>query len=254
MPAAVSVNVSTLFRGLPLLERFAAAARLGFRSVELWWPPVERQDAIVDSVRRAGVTVSLLTAEPGLLSNRRSPARSFELAARLSCTRLYTLIGGLRPGRSRERALERARERLAMIADDAAARGLTLLIEPVNPADNGPQLIDCADDASALLDEVGRDNAALLFDVYHARHGHGDVVAVLERVHDRVGHIHLSDFPGRVEPGRGELDFAAIGSALDSLGYNGTLGLEWISPGPPTRASLAVLERAGLLATSAGGR
>jgi hydroxypyruvate isomerase len=33
-----TVNLSMLFKELPLLERPAAAAAAGFAAVELWWP------------------------------------------------------------------------------------------------------------------------------------------------------------------------------------------------------------------------
>jgi hydroxypyruvate isomerase len=206
------VNVSTLFRELPFLDRFAAAAEHGFSAVEFWWPAPEIHDALVDAVERAEMRVSTFTLA--------DEASGLDLAERLACPRVYTLLGAVR-------------ERLPRLADAARERGITVLVEPVD---------ERTDETVMLLDELGRDNVALLFDVYHVRRIEGDVIAAFERVHDRVGHVHLSDFPGRVEPGAGELDFAALQRVLARLGYAGTLGLEYVPSTPTTSESFAALD------------
>lgn len=206
------MSVSTLFRELPFLDRFAAAAEHGFSAVEFWWPPPQVHDALVDAVERAGVHVSTFTLA--------EEASGLELAERLACPRVYTLLGAVR-------------ERLPRLADVARDRGIAVLVEPVD---------ERTDEAVMLLDELGRDNVTLLFDVYHVRRIEGDVIAAFERVHDRVGHVHLSDFPGRVEPGAGELDFAALRRALECCGYTGTLGLEYVPSTPTISESFAALD------------
>jgi hydroxypyruvate isomerase len=261
--APLSANVSMLFGELPLLDRFAAAAAHGFTHVELWWPGARRLDAVAEAVEAAGVTLALLTidggdgerGDRGLLADP-DPARgrrlaagtalALDFAARVGCRRLYTLIGNRLPDQPRERQLESVRERLAHVADATRAHGIELLVEPVNAPTNGPQTIDRAEDVVALLDELALPGVRLLFDTFHVRSTEADVLGTLARVHERVGHVHLGDFPGRVEPGAGELDFRTLLDALDACGYAGTLGLEYVPSGGSTPASLATLARAGL--------
>jgi hydroxypyruvate isomerase len=47
-----------------------------------------------------------------------------------------------------------------------------------------------------------------------------------------VGHVQLADFPGRSEPGTGEIDVAAFIEAVAGSGYDGWIGLEFLSKGP----------------------
>ena len=46
IPQRFAANVSILFTERPFLERFGAAARAGFRAVELWWPGGEKLDDV----------------------------------------------------------------------------------------------------------------------------------------------------------------------------------------------------------------
>ncbi len=60
-----SANLSTLFGELPLIERPAAAARAGFKAVEVWFPyevpACEFRDALIAS----GVTCVGINTAPG---------------------------------------------------------------------------------------------------------------------------------------------------------------------------------------------
>ena len=56
----LAANLSLLFPQLPFLERFAAAAKAGFRYVEYQFPyPFGSAQEIADSARAAGVEVVL---------------------------------------------------------------------------------------------------------------------------------------------------------------------------------------------------
>jgi hydroxypyruvate isomerase len=251
-----SLNVSTVFHGLPLEEGVIAAGELGFAAVEFWWPQPELHDAVVAAVAFAEVEVAMFTLDggpdgPGLLVDpdrseglETSLAQAFDLAERLSCPRLYTLIGKRRLDLDGDRQRAILAENLGSIADAANARGIEILLEPINSADNGRQVIERVEDAAALVEELGRDNLGLIFDLFHVSHLERDPLAALERVRDRVRHIHLADFPGRVEPGRGTLDFAAFHDALLAGGYDVTVGLEWFGSDDPA-AGLAAIGGAG---------
>jgi len=44
---------------------------------------------------------------------------------------------------------------------------------------------------------------------------------------DKIGYIHIADFPGRGKPGTGEIDFCKIRNVLEELGYSGFVGFEF---------------------------
>jgi hydroxypyruvate isomerase len=242
-----SVNVSTLFRELPLLERFAAARAHGFTEVELWWPGELWLEGIIDAVEAAGVRVALLSLDPGnrhgLLADPHGGRRlaagvavALAAAPRLGCRRFYTLIGDRDPAWSLETQLGCVRERLAETAEATRAAGVELLVEPVNARDNGPQVLERAAEVAALLDRIP--GTALLFDTYHQCGMPGSLT--------RVGHVHLGDFPCRVEPGAGTLDFRALPDC--------TLGLEYLATTATTAESFAAVARAGIpLPAAVGG-
>ena len=55
----------------------------------------------------------------------------------------------------------------------------------------------------------------------------GNLIATLREHIEWVGHIQIADPPERHEPGTGEIHYPHVLSALDSLGYQGYIGLEY---------------------------
>jgi len=69
--------------------------------------------------------------------------------------------------------------------------------------------------------------ATLLADLYHLAVNGEDLPAVLDQVHDRIGHVQVADVPGRHEPGTGTADLDGWIGRLRELGYAGPIGLEY---------------------------
>jgi hydroxypyruvate isomerase len=254
-----SANVSMLFTERPFLERFATAAAAGFSAVEFWWPSAERPHDVAEAVREAGVEVAALNfdagdmsaGDRGLLSDpgrvdrfRSNIPIALELAGAIGCQRLNALVGlALGPERRGEQ-LALARESVREAADAASGQGATVLIEALNPIDNGRYLLPTIAEASAFIDDVERDNVALLFDVFHVQRAEGNIVDTLRQHRHQLGHVQIADCPGRGEPGTGEIRFPFVLGALDELGYDGFVGLEY-RPTSTTEESLAWMEGAG---------
>ena len=55
----------------------------------------------------------------------------------------------------------------------------------------------------------------------------GNLVAKLREHIDRIGHVQIADSPGRGEPGTGEIHYPYVLGALEELGYDGYVGLEY---------------------------
>ncbi len=134
-------------------------------------------------------------------------------------------------------------EVLRRAAPVAAARDVTLLVEPLNTrVDHVGTFLDSTEEGFAIVDDVGEPNVRLLFDLYHAAVMGEDVEAVLaSRIAD-VGHIHVADTPGRHEPGTGVIDWTRVFAWLSAQGYGGRIGLEYL-PVASTTESLAAVRR-----------
>ena len=81
-----------------------------------------------------------------------------------------------------------------------------MVVEALNPDDNGPVLLQTNDDAAAFLWRAGRSNTGLQFDAYHAAMIGRDPVAELEAHFAHVRHVQIADCPGRGERGTGKMD------------------------------------------------
>ena len=115
--------------------------------------------------------------------------------------------------------------------------GLRLLIEPINTFDIPGFYLSRTEQAVALLDALGADNAFVQYDIYHAQRMEGELAATLQRYLPRIGHVQVADNPGRHEPGSGEIHFPYLFAHLDRLGYVGWVGCEY-QPAGATEAGL----------------
>jgi len=234
-------NVSVLFKEVPFLERFERAARAGFSAVEFWWP-TEPVDEVESAIASAGLSVPLFNfdagdmpaGDRGLLSDpdrahrfRANVPRALELAERLGTTRLIALVGLERTPGKREGQLRLAAENVAWAADQAAEIGADVLIEAVNTFENGPYLLSTTRQSAAFVEQVGRPNVRLQYDAYHMQRMEGNLVATITEFAPRIAHIQVADSPDRGEPGTGEINYPFVLDAIEALGYDGWIGLEY---------------------------
>ncbi|HUI62537.1 MAG TPA: TIM barrel protein, partial [Steroidobacteraceae bacterium] len=137
-----SANLGFLWAELPLLERFDAAARAGFRAVELHWPYDVPALELADAIVRSRLTLLGINTAPGRFEvGERGlgavPGRERDFQATVDQAIDYCraaggsaihAMAGVVPGEDRERARETFLENLRVAAPRAAAAGLTLLL------------------------------------------------------------------------------------------------------------------------------
>jgi hydroxypyruvate isomerase len=257
-----AANLSMLFGDLPLLERPAAAADLGFREVELWWPfsalvPAEHEiDALATAISRAGVSVALMNLyhsgehELGLLSipwERERFRANLDALARMTeklpVARLNALYGNRQPGLDEEEQAEVAIENLRVASSVAESHGVRIVVEPLNNIDNPHYALTTTAQAIELLRRIGPGSGlpvGVQCDIYHMMRMGEDLPNTLLRLGSAIGHVQLADFPGRGEPGTGTLRWPTILAALEEVGYDGVVGLEY-KPTTDVASSLAWL-------------
>jgi hydroxypyruvate isomerase len=243
----LAANLSLLFPQLPFLDRFAAAAKAGFRYVEYQFPyAFGSAQQVADSARAAGVEVVLhnlpagdaakgdrgIACQPGRVNEfREGVERAIEYAKAAGCPRLNALAGVSPDGLAREQARETLVENLRHAAGKFRAAGLTLLTEPCNPRTIPGFFLNTSKQGIEVIDAAGADNLMLQYDLFHMQIVEGDIAKTLERLLARIGHIQIADVPDRHEPGTGELNFDFLLAHIDRLGYPGWIGAEYIPKG-----------------------
>jgi hydroxypyruvate isomerase len=239
----LAANLSLLFTELPFLDRFAAAAKAGFRYVEYQFPYLfgsARQ--VAERARAAQVEVVLhnlpagdpakgdrgIACQPARRSEfRESVERAIEYAAAAGCPRINALAGIAPGGVARERLFETLVENLRFAAAKLKAAGLTLLTEPVNPRTVPGFFLNTSRQGIEAIDAAGADNLKLQYDIFHMQIVEGDLARSIERLLPRIGHMQLADVPDRHEPGSGEINFEFLLGHIDRLGYQGWIGCEY---------------------------
>jgi hydroxypyruvate isomerase len=238
-----AANLSMLFTELPFLERFAAAREAGFAGVECQFPYDFPPEAVAEAREAAGLPMVLFNLPPGnwergdrgigALPGReaefeRGFAQAMTYADALDCPRLH-VMAGIAPVTLDERVHLSALEgNLRRIAPRAAQAGLDLMLEPINTRDIPGYVLKRTEQVLTIMDNVRADNLWLQLDIYHRQIMQGDLLATIERFIDRIGHVQIAGVPGRNEPDCGEVNFAALFDRLDSLGYEGWVGCEYV--------------------------
>lgn len=250
------VNLSILFTELPLLERPAAAAAVGFDAVELWWPfakPVPSDRDLV-KLRRAladaGTHLVGLNFDAGdmaagwrgLLSLPNESDRfranipvATGFAAETGCRVLNALYGNLAEGVNKAAQDELALENLTLAAEAADRVGATVVVEALNSYESPHYPVISSAMALRVVEEVrgrGRANIALLCDLYHLARMDEDLIAVVREHSGQIGHVQVADVPMRNQPGTGQVDFARVLGELSNAGYSGYVGCEYRPLGP----------------------
>ena len=99
---------------------------------------------------------------------------------------------------------------LMRAADLAAAKNITLLIEPINPRDRPDYFLNRAEHAADIIARCGKPNIKIQFDFYHAQIVGGDLMKRFEKHLPLVGHVQIAAVPSRHEPDEGEVNYPAI--------------------------------------------
>jgi hydroxypyruvate isomerase len=256
-----SAHISWLFTELAYPERVGAARAAGFSTIETAWP--EDQDdraglvAAVAEQRRAdpGFAVALLNCpagdtaggERGFVNDdaRREQAEAgfaeaVELAAAIGAPNLNLLVGRALPDVPEPRQRAAVVSALRSFAPVAGEHGLRILLEPVNELENPGFLAPTPDAAVELIEAAGPEHAGqlgLLLDLYHVARAGDDPARAIERHREWIGHVQISDHPGRGAPGTGELPIWELLEALRASRYESAVGLEY-TPSAPTERSL----------------
>ncbi|QCK84662.1 TIM barrel protein [Phreatobacter aquaticus] len=236
-----SANLGFLWTDRPLLDQIAAAAKAGFKAVEMHWPYDTDPKAVRDACARHGVAMLGINTVRGDVSKGENglgalPGREAEFQAAIDQSIAWAIAAGgtsihAMPGVVKPIDMPAATgtfvENLSIAADKAGAHGLTLLLEPLNPRAMPNYFYSTLRGAGDIIARIGKPNIKIMFDVFHVGVSEGDVLTKLEYWMPHIGHIQFAAVPSRAEPDEGEIDFRAIFKAIDRLGWKGWVGAEY---------------------------
>jgi len=242
----LAANISMLFTELPFPERFAAAARAGFRAVEYQYPYEWPAGDVAAAAREARLEVVLHNMPPGdaALGERGTAClpgrearfredleRAIDYARAAGCPSLHLVAGVVPPGADRAAQFASCHatyvSNLKHAAQRLAQAGMRLLIEPLSERTVANCFLRSSSQAVQVLDAVGAANAFLQYDFFHMQIMEGNLAETVARLLPRIGHVQIADVPGRHEPGSGEINFDFLLAHLDRLGYSGWIGCEY---------------------------
>lgn len=246
--ATLGHNVEGAGAGWPLERVIDACAVRGIGGIVLWRREVgSRAVEIGNRVRAAGVQVVGLCRTPFLVGPL-APAghaavmaevrSAIDMAAGLGAPVLTIVVGGVEPGtRGVSDSLKRVTDRVAEAAPLAAAAGVRLALEPLNPVYGGNRsVLTTLRDALDICDAVGAANLGVAVDVYHLWWDTG-LPAQLARAGQRIYGYHLCDWLAETRDvlldrgmmGDGVADLRAIRAGVEGAGYRGACEVEVFS-------------------------
>ena len=224
------------------VKLFPKFKQWGFETVEL---PVEAPEHI-DPVKvkaaadKAGLAIGSICACMGPGRDFRGTAEEqatamtyckalVDQAAIMGCPRLigplYSVVGKADAVEPAQQKVEFALvvKNLKVLAAYAAAKGITLCIEPLNRFET--DFLNTTDKGLALIKAVGAKNVVLHLDTFHMNIEEKNQAAAILKAGKTLGHFHACG-SDRGTPGGDHIDWKPIVAALKKIGYQGDVVIE----------------------------
>ncbi len=238
----LAANLTLMFNEVDFLDRFAVAAKAGFKGVEYLFPYDYDKNVLKQKLAEHKLTQVLhnlpagnwAAGERGIGCHRDRVAefkagvdQAIEYATALDCKQVNCLAG-IRPSHHDPNdARETFIRNLQFAAPRLKAAGIKLLIEAINTRDIPGFFLTNTAQAVDIIKAVGSDNLFVQYDIYHMQIMEGDLAPTIEKHLRLIPHMQLADTPGRHEPGTGEINYTFLLDFIDSIGYDGWIGCEY---------------------------
>lgn len=150
-------------------------------------------------------------------------------AAIMGCPRLigpiYSVVGKADSVEPEQQKVEFALvvKNLKELAAYAAAKGITLCIEPLNRFET--DFLNTTDQGLKLIKAVGAKNVVLHLDTFHMNIEEKNQAAAILKAGKLLGHFHACG-SDRGTPGGDHIDWKPIVAALKKIGYQGDVVIE----------------------------
>lgn len=247
LPLAVC---SETFPGLPFPQICDAAHRTGYTGLEIDPSNLSDDPATLTVSRRAEMhrimqdtglqycglhsflkapkSLHLTTADAAIRKRTWDYFdRLIDLAADLGPAPLMALGSGKQrqavDGVSPKDAAQRIADGLNRVSIHAAARGVTILVEPLAP--HLCNVVNSLREAVAIVEAVNSPAVQTMFDTHNTTAETEPLPSIIRKHLSRIRHVHLNEMDGRY-PGSGTFSFGPILQTLRDLKYGGWLSVE----------------------------
>ena len=209
---------------------------IGLTGIEM--PPADTYQRFRD----LGFTISSIgghqSLEDGLNKKSNHSRIADELRANLEVAKKFEIpnlicFSGNRNGISEEEGAANTVEGLKIVAKDAEAAGVTLILELLNSKVNHPDYqCDHTNWGVGVVEAVGSPRVKLLYDIYHMQIMEGDLIRTIQNNHQHIAHYHTAGNPGRNDLDKNqEIWYPPVIKAIVETGYTGWLGHEFTPKG-----------------------
>ncbi|MGQ0564578.1 MAG: sugar phosphate isomerase/epimerase family protein [Gemmobacter sp.] len=241
--ATLGHNIDGAGMGWPVERVIDACAERGIGHIVFWRREIgARATDIGNRVRAAGMQVAGLCRTPYLVGHDAGSDEqvraSIDMAAALGAPVLTIVTGGTEPGtKGATETQKRLADRIAALAPHAAAAGVKLALEPLNPMFGGNRTcLFTVAETLALCDTIAAPNVGVAVDVYHVWWDTA-LSHALGNARGRLLGYHLCDWLenttdmllDRGMMGDGVADLHGIRAAVEGAGYTGPCEVEVFS-------------------------
>jgi D-psicose/D-tagatose/L-ribulose 3-epimerase len=138
---------------------------------------------------------------------------------------MYSAVGKARmvSPEQRKAEWELAVKNLRLVCNMAAAQGLQIALEPLNRFES--DLINTAEDALRLINDINHPAAQLMLDGFHMNIEERDIEKAIVAAGDKLIHLQVSE-NYRGTPGTGQTRWEAYKKGLEAINYKGTVTIE----------------------------
>ncbi|SIN70697.1 sugar phosphate isomerase/epimerase family protein [Chitinophaga niabensis] len=142
---------------------------------------------------------------------------------------MYSAVGKARmiPPEQRKKEWDLAVQNLRIVCDMAAARGLSIALEPLNRFES--DLVNTTEDVLRLVKDIQHPAAGIMLDGFHMSIEERDVEQAILAAGDKLIHLQVSE-NYRGTPGTGQTPWLAYRKGLEAINYTGTVTIESFTP------------------------
>lgn len=240
-----SMCADIIYQNMDFCEKLALIKDNGFSTVEFWKWQNKDISGIKSEIQRLDMNVSafcigsneekVMSAIGNNMLNsanlpelRQAVFESIETAKKLEAKELIATVGDSIDGISFEKQVENVYKNIEAVKNIFETEEITLLIEPINLKERPNYLLPNVKSVADIVKNIGCKNVKLLYDIYHQAAENDFSVENLIELLPVTGHIHIADYPGRHEPGTGNIDYRTVFEELYKNKCECTIGMEYI--------------------------
>jgi hydroxypyruvate isomerase len=237
------------YNSIPLEEFCAAAKKIGLKGIDLVGPkdwPTLKKYGLYSSMCN-GAEINLVDGFNDKQFHDTLVKNYTEYIPEMKKAGYKNVIcfSGSRRGKDDETGLNNCVEGLRKILPVAEEHDVMVVMELLNSkVDHKDYQCDKSAWGVELVNRVGSEHFALLYDIYHMQIDEGDVIRTIKENHKYFVHYHTGGVPGRHEIDESqELYYPAIMKAIVDTGFKGFVAQEFIPSKEDRNQQLAALKQ-----------